>query len=136
MLTSNKKGDLAVFKAMTRAVEKGYMVSIPAQHCRYDLVLDDGVRLWRVQVKYADGSPSRSNGSVIAKLLYETRTKEASYTYSDDEVDVLVTYIPRIDRLCWFPIEVFAGKKTLCIRVDPPLNRQKSFVNLASDYYW
>lgn len=136
MKTSNQKGDLAVYKTVVRAIEKGYAVNIPAQHCRYDLLLDDGDQFYRVQVKYADGKPSSAEGSILVKLAYETRKRRKVYTYSADEVDALVVYLPRIERLCWFPLSVFGGKKILSVRIRPPLNGQVGGINLASDYYW
>lgn len=74
MPTSNWKGQIAVSKAQVRAMEHGYFPSVPIMDCRYDLVLEDAAgKLWRVQVKYANGTPSSSTGAVIAKLAYETR---------------------------------------------------------------
>ncbi len=136
MLTSNWKGQLAVSKVETHAMELGLVPNRPLLDCRYDVIIDDGKKLWRVQVKYANGTPSHSTGSVIAKLAYETRQRRRTYTYNDSEVDALVVYIPKIDKLCWFPCEAFVGKKLLCIRINPPLNGQKTKIFLASDYLW
>lgn len=136
MLTSNKKGDIGVYKAVTRAIEKGFIVSIPAQHCRYDVILDDGQKLWRVQVKYANGRPSNSSGAVIAKLDYETRKRRHVYTYDSKEVDALTVYVPKIDKLCWFPPAVFEHKHTLCIRLERALNGQQDGIIYAKDYFW
>lgn len=134
--TSNWKGQLAVSKAEVRAMELGLVPSRPLMDCRYDLVIDDGTRLWRVQVKYADDKPACSVGSVIVKLAYETRNRKIICTYSNNEVDALIVYIPKIDRLCWFPCEVFVGKKVLCVRIAPSLNSQKSRVYYANNYLW
>lgn len=136
MQTSNWKGQLAASKAQVRALELGFLVSVPLMDYRYDLVLDDGSKLWRVQVKYAMRSSSHSTGSVGVNLAYETRQRRRVYTYSADEVDALVVYIPKIERLCWFPCEVFVGKKELSIRIEEPLNRQKSRIFYARDYFW
>lgn len=136
MMTSNQKGKLAESKALSRAVELGYVVSIPYIDCRYDMILDDGKDLIKVQVKYADGKSSCSQGSVIVNLTYETRQRRKVYTYSKYEVDALVVYIPSIDQLCWFPNEVFANKKALCVRIGETLNGQLKYTNLAKDYLW
>lgn len=135
MVTSNTKGDIAELKAQLRATELGYTISIPNHHCRYDLVLDDGHKLWRVQVKYANGKPSNSDGSVVVKLEYNDRTKH-SYTYNALEIDALVVYLPKIDKLCWFPPNVYVGKKRLSIRVDKPKNGQVKHLVVADKYYW
>jgi hypothetical protein len=92
--------------------------------------------LWRVQVKYVNGKPSCSTGAVIAKLAYETRHRRNIYTYNSTEVDALVVYIPKIDRLCWFSNEIFVGKHVLCIRLKTALNGQKSHIIYANDYFW
>ncbi len=137
MPTSNWKGQLATTKALLRALELGYFPSIPVMDCRYDLVLEDKSRkMWRVQVKYANGVPANSTGAVVVKLAYETRQRRHVYTYHEDEVDALVVYIPKIDKLCWFPCHAFVGKKVLCVRLEPPLNGQKTKIFLASDYLW
>lgn len=136
MPTSNWKGQLAVLKTETHAIELGFIPNRPSIDCRYDVIIDDGHKLWRVQIKYANGTSSHTTGSVIAKLAYETRRRRKTYTYSEDEVDALVVYIPKIDKLCWFPCEAFVGKKILSIRLEPPLNGQKTKIFYAHDYFW
>ena len=136
MPTSNWKGQLAVSKAETRAIELGFFPNRPLMDCRYDMIVDDGKRLWRVQVKYADSTHLHTAGSVIAKLAYETRGRRQIHTYNSNEVDALIVFIPKLDKLCWFPCEVFVGKKELSIRLDPPLNGQKTKIYLARDYFW
>lgn len=135
MPTSNWKGQLAVCKVETHAIELGYVPSRPSIDCRYDTILDDGQKLWRVQVKYANGKPSNTNGAVVVKLEYNDRTKH-SYTYTFNEIDALIVYIPRIDRLCWLPPHTYVGKKRLNIRLEPPKNGQKSGMILADEYFW
>ena len=62
-------GMIAQNKAELRAIEKGYLVSKPITECaRYDMIIDDGVRRERVQVKYAGGHQHRSKGSCVADL--------------------------------------------------------------------
>jgi hypothetical protein len=137
MPTSNWKGQLAVGKVQTRALELGYIPSIPFVDCRYDLILEDKQRkLWRVQVKYANGRSMHSSGSVTANLAYETRHRRNVITYNESEVDALIVYVPKLDKLCWFPCEAFVGKKELSIRLDPPLNGQKTKIYYAHDYFW
>lgn len=134
-VTSNVKGQLAISKAELRALELGFMPSRPLFDARYDLVIDDHQTMKRVQVKYADGKPSRSSGAVIVKLAYENRRKRV-YTYQANEIDALIVYIPKIDRLCLFPHRVFVGKRNLCIRLEDSRNNQTKGIILARDYYW
>jgi len=134
-LTTNVKGQIALTKAELRALELGYVPSRPIFDARYDLILDNQGKLTRIQVKYANGNPSYSEGAVIAKLEYENRTKTV-FTYKKHEVDGLIVYIPKIERLCYFPNKLFVGKKKLQIRLNKPKNNQKKGIILAKDYFW
>ena len=134
-MTTNTKGQLAVSKAELRAFELGYIPSRPLFDTRYDLIIDDKTHLSRLQVKYADGKPSNTSGSVVVKLEYVNRRKNI-FTYQGNEVDALVVYIPKIDKLCLFPKKVFVGKKKISIRIAKSKNNQKKGVIAASDYYW
>ncbi len=134
-VTSNVKGQLALSKTELRALELGYIPSKPIFDTRYDLILDDSKSLKRIQVKYADGKMSNSNGSVRVKLEYKDR-KRNIYTYQKEEVDGLIVYLPKIDKLCFFPPKVFVGKKYLCIRVKRSINNQEKGILFANKYYW
>jgi hypothetical protein len=134
-ITTNTKGQLAVSKTELRAFELGYLPSRPLFDARYDLIIDDGKQLFRLQVKYADGRPTNTDGAVVVKLEYTDR-KRNIYTYQNNEVDALVVYIPKIDKLCFFPKAIFVGKKKLSIRVARSKNNQKKRIIAAKDYYW
>lgn len=134
-VTSNTKGQLAVSKAELRALELGYIPSRPLFDSRYDLIIDKGEKLERIQVKYANGHSTNSNGSVVVKLEYIDRHKK-TFTYQNNEVEALVVYIPRIDKLCYLPKKVFVGKRKLSIRVEKSRNNQKKGIIAAEDYYW
>ncbi len=133
--TTNMKGQFAVSKAELRALELGYIPSRPSLDTRYDLILDNYKQLMRIQVKYADGKPSASTGAVIVKLAYENRRKKVS-TYKKNEIDGLLVYIPKTDRICLLPPEIFVGKRNLCIRISKPKNNQLKGILFAEDYYW
>jgi hypothetical protein len=134
-ITTNLKGQLAASKTEIRALELGYIPCKPLFDTRYDLILDDFKRLQRIQIKYADGKSMNSQGAVVVKLAYEDRTKHV-YAYSKEEVDGLVVYIPKIDKLCFFPPEVFVGKKRLYIRLTKSKNGQKKGIIQAEKYFW
>lgn len=134
-LTTNLKGQLAVSKTELRAIELGFLPSRPLFDSRYDLIVDDGKNISRVQIKYANGKSKNSTGNVVVKLEYENRKKQF-YTYNDSEVDALVVYIPEIDKLCYFPKPVFVGKRKLSIRIKPAKNNQEKGVILAKKYIW
>lgn len=129
------KGQLAVSKAELRAFELGFIPSRPLYDSRYDLILDDHNKLIRVQVKYGNGKSSNSRGAIVVKLDYENRSKQ-HFEYNNKEVDALVVYLPKIDRLCFFPVKVFEGKRKLTIRIEDPKINQTKVIIFAKDYYW
>lgn len=133
--TTNTKGQLAITKAELRALELGLIPSRPLFDTRYDLILDNGKNLKRVQVKYANGKPSKSKGAVVVKLAYENRKKKV-YTYNSDEVDALIVYLPKIDKLCLFHPDIFVGKRNLNIRIKRPGNNQIKGIIYAEEYLW
>ena len=133
--TTNIKGQLALTKTELRALEYGYVPSKPIFDARYDLILDINGSLSRIQVKYADGKMINSDGSIRVKLEYKDRKKRI-YTYQKNEIDGLVVYIPKLDKLCLFPPNIYENKKFLCIRISRAKNNQKKGVLFATDYFW
>ena len=56
MRSTQRKGDIATARAISRFTSMGYDVAIPlTESAAYDLVVDDGTVLARVQCKYVGG---------------------------------------------------------------------------------
>lgn len=54
MRRTQRKGDIAVTQAIAYFTEIGYDVSLPiTESSSYDLIVDDHIALYRVQVKYS-----------------------------------------------------------------------------------
>jgi hypothetical protein len=137
-LATNFLGEYAVAKVFQRCLEKGFGCSRPLIECRYDLILDDGIKLYRTQVKYAGAkSPSNSHGVVQVGLRkWRTDGRRPILCYTAAEIDLLLVYVRRIDKILWFGPEVFDGRQGLFIRVEPALNNQKKGCLMADDYVW
>lgn len=140
-LTSNQKGQIAELKAQMRSAEKGWICSRTSEGARYDLVLDDGKKLHRVQVKWAESELSNADGSVQVNLRRYigndrdvTRTK--TRTYGAEEIDAVLVYVPQVDKLCWFSPKDFGDKATITIRYTPTKNGQKYKTKMVEDYVW
>ena len=139
MLTTTLKGHIAQLEVEKRATEKGCIVSRPVVEARYDLVVDDGTSLYRVQVKYTAQS---NRGAIDIGLRKFGGNKEVGMrmsdvkTYSSDEVDVLAVFSPVTGKVYWLPIEVFEGKTVVRLRLEPSKNNQKKRVLVASGYEW
>ena len=130
------KGIEAQLKAELRANELGYLVSKPiTECCRYDMIIDMGNSLKRIQVKYCSGK-SENRGSVLLNLRKMSLNGKRQLCYTSDEIDGLVVYIKPIDKICFFPIDVIEGKSSITIRYKPCKNNQKAKVYYCDDYIW
>ena len=131
-----RKADLARLKVEMRALELGVVCSRPViEGTRYDCILDTGSNLYRAQIKCGNGVTAYSSGAVAVSLRKEIR-KDRNHPYYADEIDALLVYVPKIDRVCWFGPEVFNGKSALSIRIAPCKNNQTKGCLLAENYLW
>ena len=130
-----KKADLARLKVETRALELGFICSRPViEGTRYDCVIDTSGRLYRAQVKYADGKSTNCSGVVQVNLRKDV-VGSGVRGYFDSETDALLVYLPKIDKVCWFGPDVFSGRQSISIRLTPAKNGQLKRCILASDYF-
>jgi hypothetical protein len=129
-MNTRDKGEVARLRVMLRAAELGYVVSLPTTQVRYDLVLEKDGRFFRAQVKYADGAPGHASGSVRLALYRRGRL------YMDGEVDLILVYLPKLDRICCFGPDLFHNRLVLQIRYEPTRSGQVQGCLMASDYFW
>ena len=103
------------------------------QHARYDLVLEIGGRLLRVQCKWG-----ACNGETISVRLtssYHSPTRGyVTRTYTSSEVDAIAIYCDRTRRCYLVPIALAAGMGHLTLRLAPARNNQRAALNLAVEY--
>ncbi len=137
-LATNLLGEYAIHKVLLRAIEKGVVVFKPIIECRVDLVLDDGFKLYRTQVKYTNrASPKQSRGVVPVGLSkWRNGGRSISPCYTASEIDLLLVYVRKIDKILWLGPEVFDGRSTLFIRITPARNNQQKGCLMATDYIW
>jgi hypothetical protein len=129
-LSTDLKGQIAILKVQLEAHKKQAVVLFPTIPARYDLVLEYHGKFYRVQVKYGDCQSQNSDGAVRVDLRRRKRC------YTQDEIDVLMVYVPQIDKVCWFPPEVLYNKVGLQLRLAPAKNNQKSGCLMAEEYVW
>ena len=128
-----QKVELALLRELQRSVEKGWIASRPTRDCRYDLVLDDGERLLRVQVKYAGRQPCACRGMVPLDF---TKGGRRNRTYLDHEIDAVVVYVAPVNVLVWLGPQHFYGRRVTHLRYAPTLSGQKIGCLLIDDLVW
>ena len=131
-----RKAEIAMVKVGLRALQVGAFVSKPIfEGARYDYIIERDGKLYRAQVKYADGKPGHTTGAVYVNLRKQIK-KNKNYPYNENEVDALVVYVPKIDKVCWFEPGVFCGKQGLYIRIAPTKSGRVKGCFAANDYLW
>jgi hypothetical protein len=135
MHVTHRKGEIAQIKVMLRAAEKGVVLSKPLIESRYDFILDDGEKLERVQVKYAGGKLTHSQGSVRINLK-SWEGRKMRRRYSVNEVDALLVYIPQIDKILRFEANFFCEREGFAVRIEPAKNGQTKGILNATDFLW
>jgi antitoxin (DNA-binding transcriptional repressor) of toxin-antitoxin stability system len=133
--TAYDKGSVAEAAIAFRAARLGVPVLRPGSgHARYDLALDIGGELLRVQCKW--GRLDRED-SVVCVKCSGSRHAPRGYirtTYAEDEVDLFGIYCGELDRSFLLPIQLAAGKHQVQLRLTPSRNAQRAGVILAGDY--
>ena len=114
----------------------GVICSRPSvEGTRYDCILDISGKLYRAQIKYCDRSANHASGAVNVRLK-SSAGQGAARCYTAEEVDMLLVYIPLLDKVCLFPVEIFCGKSALNIRLEPARNGQSKGCLFAEQYFW
>jgi PD-(D/E)XK endonuclease len=108
----NHRGVLGEAAFVHRAVELGFEVAQPYGHShRYDVIIDNGEKLWRVQVK---ACKAVNNGLYYANCC--RRLGGRVVTYKTTELDFLAAYI--LPENAWFilPVKEIVGRASLLLR--------------------
>lgn len=116
---------------LSELVRRGYSVLLPfGTNQRYDLVLDLGDRLLRVQCK-----TGRRRGGTIEFSTVSVRSNRTGWFIRDyaGEADLFLVYRPENGGIYAVPVED-APKGRMHLRADPPLNGQSRRIKFASDY--
>jgi PD-(D/E)XK endonuclease len=132
-LTPSQKGAAAEAEIAAAATRLDLVVLRPlADGRRYDLVVDTGDQLIRVQCKWAS-----KRGSVLSIQCATCRHTPRGYlrtTYSAGEIDAIAAYSPDTDDCYLVPIAEVEGMSAITFRVAPTRNNQARLVRWARDY--
>jgi hypothetical protein len=115
MPTRSQQGDMAETDFLARATKQGFRVCYPyGKDCRYDLILDNGLIRFLVQVK--------STAYCSRKGVYHARCGrgfghgyQRTVPYVDSEIDFIVILV--VPEQAWYilPIEALQGRTFLSL---------------------
>lgn len=133
MLTTKQKGEIAYIKCALRAVELGFTLSKPTTDARYDVIIDEDNKLQRAQIKYAGGTAHTATADFRRR---SHSTGANTRTYSAAEIDLMLVYVPAIDKVLRLGPALFDGKPSIIIRLTPTKNNQRAKVIMAGPLIW
>ena len=129
----NHKGNVAEAAIAFHATKLGIPVFVPlTEHCRYDLVLELGGALRRVQCKWV---PRR--GEVIPVSLETNRRGPGGFIrtiYTAEEIDAIAIYCEDTASCYYIPMELFGDRTSMQLRLSPPQNGQRASIEWAQKH--
>lgn len=126
------KGITTELICMQKFIELGYIVSVPyGNNSRYDLLIDNGKTIWKIQCKTAS---LNENGSYTIQTCNKvsTSTQRRTKHYTKDEIDFIVSLID--NQLVVIPVEFVENSTARSFRVKPPKYGSKTNCNLIEDF--
>jgi hypothetical protein len=129
--TIGDRTTLAIIAGLNAA---GFLVTIPfGENTRYDLVIDDGTRLLRVQCKTGRLRKGAVAFNTCSSYAHHQNPQVIKRTY-EGEIDLFGVYCPETEDVYLIPIEDVPAKRQGRLRVGPPLNNQRRRIRDASTY--
>ncbi|HOW87504.1 MAG TPA: group I intron-associated PD-(D/E)XK endonuclease [Candidatus Omnitrophota bacterium] len=118
------KSDIAESAVLTRLLKEGFRVLKPVgDRLPYDLALDMGKKLFKIQVKSAWGKDGIYN--VDSRRTKTNRRKMLRSRYAEDDFDFAVLYIEDLGIFYVMPRNVFDSYKS-GIRIVEKITRQRT----------
>lgn len=87
----------------------------------------------RVQVKYGG---AKKDGAIVVTLSSSYNGSTVLRSYSKEEIDALVIYLPDTDDLVWLEAKHVVDKKAIQLRREKPKNNQKKGIWMVEDFIW
>ena len=125
-MNSKSKGNLGEIKVASEFIKWGCTVSFPfGDNARYDLIIDDGNNLKRVQVTYADSKSANGSWRCVCVSSTNHTTNKKLHDYQND-VDIIAFYIAELDECIMFNIFEVKDKLNIYVRNTIPSNNQSN----------
>jgi PD-(D/E)XK endonuclease len=131
-MTTDQKGAIAETAIVHAATKLGIPVSRPVSPQRYDLVFDLGVRLVRVQCKWA----VLLDNVVLVRCYRARRGRDHQIieSYTTDEIDAVAAYCRELDRSYFIPFNEFPRRRSFHLRLKASRNNQRRKVLWANEF--
>jgi hypothetical protein len=132
VLTTNQKGAIAEAAVIYECAKLRIPVAKPLADERYDLILDMGSQLLRVQCKWA-----ALRGHVVVvrtRTCRRARDGLIHRPYGADEIDAIAAFSPDTGKCYLLPQDLSVNRGDVQLRLKPTRNNQSVGVRWARDY--
>ena len=127
-LSRKQRGEMAEAAFLTKAAELGLRVAKPwGESSRYDLIVDNGKKLLRVQVKSAHRAGEYGGYTFHAH-------GNTARAYRPSEIDLLAAYVVPAEAWYLFPVEEFRKYKSM--KLFPASRRRRSKFEKFREAWW
>jgi hypothetical protein len=128
------KGDRSTLAIMTALREAGYAVLLPfGENTRYDLVIDDGAALGRVQCKTGRLREGAVRFNACSSYAHHPNPKMVTRDYLG-QIDYFAVYCPETGGVYLVPVEHAPLRRLGALRVAAARNGQRRRIRMAADY--
>jgi hypothetical protein len=127
-------GDRSTLAVMIALRELGYTISVPfGENARYDLVIDDGNDLLRVQCKTGRLRNGAVRFSTCSTYVHHKTPRAPQRSYLG-EIDYFAVYCRETAGVYLIPIRAVPTSREGALRIDPARNGQRRHVRPAPNY--
>jgi len=120
--------------AVMLALRVGFAVLVPfGENTRYDLVIDDGARMLRVQCKTGRLRKGAVLWSMCSNYGHQKNPRVVHRDYQG-EVDYFGVFCPETQGVYLIPIADVPMRRQGSLRATPPKNNQQKFIRGARQY--
>ena len=128
-MRTGEKGNLSEARILAAFVAAGYLVSVPfGSGHKYDFVVDDSTRLFRVQCK----TGRVKNGSLLFNAYSQSGNGAVKMSYRG-LADLFAVLKPEDDKVYLIPVDE-VGVTDVSLRLAPTLNNQTQGIRWAEIY--
>jgi hypothetical protein len=129
-LTTKELGEIVELRLMAKAAAEKFRVLKPwGDSARYDCGLDNGPRIWKVQVRSASSLTRGGSFPIITRTSDKGRLRP----YKRNEIDFLVAYIVPCD--AWYVIPFAAIRRKRGITLSPHRKSRGKFEKYREAWY-
>ncbi len=140
-MSSKQKGDIGEYTVVVEALRRGYTVcTTVGDNARYDIVIDTGLSLDRVQVKAICDSDGDSFTVPFTTNSYDSETGLLGtlvYTYTSADIDYILAVTINDGMIYKIPSTYVDGvTRAITLRKVPTSNNQRKKINWAHRFRW